>query len=115
MPTELTNHQEEGFVFKQVPVDDILKGAYDKLDPDCRALLLNSVERMPWRLYVHQPYSVSGCLLITCEHVTHLIVALVQESDLYPRRRGPSHDATPIAGCLPSNRGCSRSWNNLLS
>ncbi|KAF9450857.1 FAD/NAD(P)-binding domain-containing protein [Macrolepiota fuliginosa MF-IS2] len=57
MPTEMTNHHEEGFTFKQVPVEDILKGAYDKLDPDCRALLSNSVERMPWRLYVHQPYN----------------------------------------------------------
>jgi salicylate hydroxylase len=58
MPTEMTNHTEEGFMFKEAPVEDILKGAYADLDPNCRDLLLNSVERMPWRLYVHQPYPV---------------------------------------------------------
>ncbi|KAF7354941.1 Salicylate hydroxylase [Mycena sanguinolenta] len=57
MPTELTSHHEEGFVFKEVPVTDILQGRYDTLDPDCVALLKHSIERMPWRLYVHQPYS----------------------------------------------------------
>ncbi|KAJ7265854.1 salicylate hydroxylase [Mycena haematopus] len=56
MPTELTSHHEEGFVFKEVPVADILQGRYDTLDPDCVALLKHSIERMPWRLYVHQPY-----------------------------------------------------------
>ncbi|KAK7015520.1 hypothetical protein VNI00_019101 [Paramarasmius palmivorus] len=57
MPTELTRHHEEGFVFEEVPVSDILAGKYDELDPDCQNLLKNSVDRMPWRLYVHQPYS----------------------------------------------------------
>ncbi|KAJ7638439.1 salicylate hydroxylase [Roridomyces roridus] len=57
MPTELTSHHEEGFVFQEVPVADILKGRYDTLDPDCVALLKHSIERMPWRLYVHQPYT----------------------------------------------------------
>lgn len=66
MPTELTNHHEEGFVFQQVPVQDILKGAYDQLDPDCRALLEHSVERMPWRLYIHRPYDVCLCLWRAC-------------------------------------------------
>ncbi|KAJ7283364.1 salicylate hydroxylase [Mycena rebaudengoi] len=56
MPTELTSHHEEGFSFKEVPVDDILQGRYDTLDPDCVALLKHSIERMPWRLYIHQPY-----------------------------------------------------------
>lgn len=58
MPTELTKHFEEGFVFEEVPVGDILAGRYDTLDPDCVNLIKNSVDRMPWRLYVHQPYSV---------------------------------------------------------
>lgn len=58
MPTELTKHHEEGFTFKEVPVQDILQGRYDELDPNCSALLKNSVDRLPWRLYVHQPYEV---------------------------------------------------------
>lgn len=60
MPTELTKHHKEGFTFAEVPVDDILAGRYDQLDPDCVNLLKTSVDRMPWRLYVHQPYPVSS-------------------------------------------------------
>ncbi|KAH8828321.1 salicylate hydroxylase [Flagelloscypha sp. PMI_526] len=56
MPTELTKHREEGFTFKEVPVEDMLQGRYNDLDADCVNLLKNSIERMPWRLYVHQPY-----------------------------------------------------------
>ncbi|KAJ3992256.1 salicylate hydroxylase [Lentinula boryana] len=52
----LTKHHEEGFVFEEVPVSDVIAGKYDELDPDCLNLLKNSVDRMPWRLYVHQPY-----------------------------------------------------------
>lgn len=58
MPTELTEHHQEGFTFAEAPVADILKGKYDELDPDAVALIKNSIERMPWRLYVHQPYEV---------------------------------------------------------
>ncbi|KAJ6627398.1 salicylate hydroxylase [Mycena sp. CBHHK59/15] len=72
MPTELTSHHEEGFSFKEVPVGDILQGRYDTLDPDCVALLKNSIERMPWRLYVHQPYDRwfrgKACLLGDAAH-----------------------------------------------
>ncbi|THU85367.1 salicylate hydroxylase [Dendrothele bispora CBS 962.96] len=57
MPTELTKHHQEGFVFEQVPVSEILAGKYSELDPDCVDLLKNSVDRMSWRLYLHQPYS----------------------------------------------------------
>ncbi|KAM0786826.1 hypothetical protein ACM66B_002255 [Microbotryomycetes sp. NB124-2] len=57
MPTEMTNHTQEGFSFAEVPVSDILVGKYDVLDPQCRDLIKNSIDRMPWRLYVHQPYS----------------------------------------------------------
>lgn len=57
MPTELTKHQSEGFVFEEVPPEEILAGDYSKLDPLCVKLIQNSVERKPWRLYVHQPYS----------------------------------------------------------
>ena len=78
MPTELTSHHEEGFVFKEVPPEDILAGRYDKLDPKCRALIQNSVERKPWRLYVHQPYSVRSQL------PAPLTPALVQRDHLYP-------------------------------
>ncbi|KAJ7499344.1 salicylate hydroxylase [Mycena latifolia] len=72
MPTELTSHHEEGFTFKEVPVADILQGRYDTLDPDCVALLKNSIDRMPWRLYVHQPYDhwIKGkaCILGDAAH-----------------------------------------------
>ncbi|KAF9468838.1 salicylate hydroxylase [Collybia nuda] len=72
MPTELTKHHEEGFTFKEVPVGDMLQGLYSELDPDCLALLRNSVERMPWRLYVHQPYKTwfkgNACILGDAAH-----------------------------------------------
>ena len=57
MPTELTSHHEEGFVFKEVPASEILTGEYSRLDGLCRKLIENSVERKPWRLFVHAPYS----------------------------------------------------------
>ncbi|WRT70062.1 uncharacterized protein IL334_007056 [Kwoniella shivajii] len=57
MPTEMTNHTKEGFQFAEVPVEEMIKGDYSRLDPQCIGLLENSVDRMPWRLYVHQPYS----------------------------------------------------------
>ncbi|SOV03712.1 related to salicylate 1-monooxygenase [Ustilago sp. UG-2017a] len=57
MPTQLTKHRSEGFVFEQVAPEEILAGDYCKLDPLCVKLIQNSVERKPWRLYVHQPYS----------------------------------------------------------
>ncbi|KAF9268247.1 salicylate hydroxylase [Marasmius fiardii PR-910] len=72
MPTEMTEHHEEGFVFEQVPVRDILVGKYDELDPDCVNLLKHSIDRMPWRLYVHQPYPYwwkgKACLLGDAAH-----------------------------------------------
>lgn len=54
----MTKHHEEGFVFEEAPIEDILIGRYDELDPDCVALLKHSVDRMPWRLYKHEPYPV---------------------------------------------------------
>lgn len=57
MPTELTSHHEEGFVFKEVPPSDIIVGAYDNLDPRVVHLIKNSIERKPWRLYNHKPYA----------------------------------------------------------
>jgi salicylate hydroxylase len=72
MPTELTKHREEGFTFKEVPVEDMLQGRYNDLDADCVNLLKNSIERMPWRLYVHQPYERfyrgSVCILGDAAH-----------------------------------------------
>ncbi|KAL1410679.1 hypothetical protein Q8F55_004698 [Vanrija albida] len=56
MPTEMTNHTQEGFVFAEVPVSDVMAGDYSRLDPVCQDLIKHSVDRMPWRLYVHQPY-----------------------------------------------------------
>jgi salicylate hydroxylase len=35
----------------------MMQGKYDVLDPECVKLLQHSIDRMPWRLYVHQPYS----------------------------------------------------------
>ena len=56
MPSESTNHHQEGFKFEEVPVEEILRGNYSELDPDCANLLKRSVDRMPWRMYVHEPY-----------------------------------------------------------
>ncbi|BEJ17786.1 hypothetical protein CspHIS471_0700540 [Cutaneotrichosporon sp. HIS471] len=56
MPTEMTNHTQEGFVFEEVPVSDIMAGMYNRLDPLAKGLIEHSIDRMPWRLYVHQPY-----------------------------------------------------------
>ncbi|TXT11274.1 hypothetical protein VHUM_02025 [Vanrija humicola] len=56
MPTEMTNHTQEGFVFAEVPVSDVMAGDYSRLDPKCQDLIKHSIDRMPWRLYVHQPY-----------------------------------------------------------
>ncbi len=52
----MTNHTEEGFSFAEAPVADLLAGKYSTIDPDCRALIENSIDRMPWRLYIHEPY-----------------------------------------------------------
>ena len=56
MPSELTKHHQEGFEFKEVPVEELLQGNYNELDPDCANLLRHSIDRMPWRLHVHKPY-----------------------------------------------------------
>lgn len=86
MPTELTKHHEEGFTFAEVPVSDVIAGKYDELDPDCVNLLKNSVDRMPWRLYVHQPYDVRlvGSLVLH-PFSLNLFTALVQRQHLHPR------------------------------
>jgi salicylate hydroxylase len=56
MPSELTTHHQEGFEFKEVPVEEIIQGNYNELDPNCVKLLRHSADRMPWRMYVHKPY-----------------------------------------------------------
>ena len=60
MPTEYAEqHTSEGFTFKEVDVDEILVGAYaDKLEKNVVDLLKHSIDRMPWRLYVHDEYPV---------------------------------------------------------
>lgn len=75
MPTELTNHHEEGFSWGEAPVDDLIKaGQYVNLDSRVITLLANSVERKPWRLYMHQPYSAfnkkKACVLGDAAHVS---------------------------------------------
>ena len=83
MPSELTKHHREGFEFNEVPVEEILQGNYNELDPDCANLIRHTVDRMPWRLYVHQPYEVwhkgKACILgdaahpMTASHTFHPI------------------------------------------
>lgn len=72
MPTELTSHHEEGFVFDQVDPSEILAGRYDQLDENVRTLIANSVERKPWRLFLHEPYShwyrSKACILGDAAH-----------------------------------------------
>jgi salicylate hydroxylase len=75
MPTELTNHHEEGFSWGDAPVEELTKaGEYVNLDPRVLSLLTNSVERKPWRLYVHQPYSSfykgKTCIIGDAAHVS---------------------------------------------
>ena len=55
-PSELSNHHKEGFVVQEVSVEDLL-APYTELDPKVKQLLANSIDRMPWRLWIHQPYS----------------------------------------------------------
>jgi len=57
MPTELTTHQNEGFTWAEATIEDCMPGLYSVLDPKCRQLIQHSVERKPWRLYIHKPYS----------------------------------------------------------
>ena len=72
MPSELTKHHQEGFEFKEVPVEEILQENYKELDPDCANLLRHSIDRMPWRLYVHRPYETwyrgKACILGDAAH-----------------------------------------------
>ncbi|TFK95885.1 hypothetical protein BDV98DRAFT_491496, partial [Pterulicium gracile] len=56
MPTELTSHRGSSFEFKEASVSDILVGCFEDLEPGCKDLIKHSINRMPWRLYVHQPY-----------------------------------------------------------
>ncbi|TRM64901.1 hypothetical protein BD626DRAFT_567760 [Schizophyllum amplum] len=58
MPTEYAaQHTSEGFTFKEVDVEEMLVGAYaDKLEKNVVDLLKASIDRMPWRLYVHDEY-----------------------------------------------------------
>lgn len=73
MPTELTNHHEEGFSWGEAPVEELTKaGRYVDLDPRVLKLLEHSVERKPWRLYMHQPYPAfhkgRACILGDAAH-----------------------------------------------
>ncbi|KAF9788258.1 salicylate hydroxylase [Thelephora terrestris] len=72
MPAELTNHHREEFKFEEVPVEEVLQGNYSDLDPDCASLIKHCVDRMPWRLYVHQPYEYwhkgKACILGDAAH-----------------------------------------------
>jgi len=56
MPTEQSNHHEEGFTWGEAAIDDLLAGQYATLDPRVVTLLRASIERRPWVLFVHQPY-----------------------------------------------------------
>lgn len=53
MPTGLEKHHQEGFESKDVPVKEVLQEKFSELDPDCANLIRHSVDRMPWRFYVH--------------------------------------------------------------
>jgi len=109
MPTELTRHHEEGFVFEEVPVSDILAGRYSELDSDCVSLLKNSIDRMPWRLYTHRPYSVRQSHSKSCHFFSYssdFYLALVQGKSLRSRRRSPPYGTSSISRCMPGYRRC---------
>lgn len=59
MPESLSPQRKEGFRYEEVPVDELVRN-YPDLDPKCRMLIENSFDRMPWRLYIHQEYTVGG-------------------------------------------------------
>jgi hypothetical protein len=105
MPTELSNHTEEGFVFDEVPVSNMAVGCYSQLDKDCLALVMNSVERKPWRLYVHQPYDywVKGKACILGDAAHPMLVsgfAIISEPVL------TEFLASSISRSMPGNRRC---------
>jgi hypothetical protein len=105
MPTELSNRTEEGFVFDEVPVSNMTIGCYSQLDKDCLALVTNSVERKPWRLYVHQPYDywVKGkaCILGDAAHpMLASGFAIISEPVL------TEFLASSISRSMPGNRRC---------
>ncbi|KAL8293242.1 hypothetical protein RQP46_000936 [Phenoliferia psychrophenolica] len=45
-----------GFIVKEASIEEMCS-YFPELDPKAMALLENSIERMPWRLWIHQPYS----------------------------------------------------------
>ncbi|KDN41326.1 hypothetical protein K437DRAFT_291401 [Tilletiaria anomala UBC 951] len=57
MPSELTNHHAEGFSWADATVEECIPGLYSQLDPRCRQLIQHTIERKPWGLYIHEPYS----------------------------------------------------------
>ncbi|KZP29861.1 hypothetical protein FIBSPDRAFT_160160 [Athelia psychrophila] len=56
----MANRTKRGSTFAEVSVSELLAGDCSSLDPDCVGLIKKSIDRMPWRLYVHQPYLVSS-------------------------------------------------------
>jgi len=58
MPTHLSPHRKEGFRFESPPHSELLDPYNDvKLDPYVMKMLEHSIDLMPWRLYIHQPYT----------------------------------------------------------
>ncbi|KAF9647415.1 salicylate hydroxylase [Thelephora ganbajun] len=72
LPSEETNHHTEAFEFKEVSPEEILQGSFKELDSGCVDFLKNSFERMPWRMYLHEPYEywhkAKACLLGGAAH-----------------------------------------------
>jgi len=57
MPTHMSPQRKEGYRYAEVPVEEITAPFKGELDPRVVALLEHSFDRMPWRLYIHQPYT----------------------------------------------------------
>ncbi|ORY25836.1 hypothetical protein BCR39DRAFT_485094 [Naematelia encephala] len=53
-PAELARTKKEGFVVDDISIEE-LTAPFGQLDPDCLLALKHSVDRKPWRLYVHAP------------------------------------------------------------
>jgi hypothetical protein len=106
MPTELSNHTEEGFVFDEVPASNITVGHYDRLHEECLTLVKNSVERRPWRLYVHEPYDywVKGKACILGDAAHPMLVSGIPKCHWAVLTE---FLASSIAGSMPGHRGCS--------
>lgn len=57
MPHHMSPQRKESYRYSEVPVEEITAPFKGQLDDRVVALLEHSFDRMPWRLYIHEPYT----------------------------------------------------------